>query len=127
LPIYWGNPCIERHFNTRSFVNAHNVLKSNSSNVVRFLEANCQREFAYAGGNRKSFLGTKIRRKLKTAGQAVKTRLQYEANFTQLIEKIIEIDRDDSLYARYLSEPWFHNNKPPSNEQVVQRWREIFG
>ena len=60
-------------------------------------------------------------------GQAVKTRLQYDANFDKLIERIVEIDRDDSLYARYLSEPWFHRNTPPSNDAVIQRWREIFG
>ena len=23
LPIYWGNPCVERDFNTASFLNAH--------------------------------------------------------------------------------------------------------
>jgi hypothetical protein len=121
LPIYWGNPNIDRHFNPKSFVNAHEQLKSNDSRVVEFLDANCQQEFS------KDVLGSKVTRRLKRVGQAVKTRLQSDVNFDQLIERIIEIDQDDSLYARYLSEPWFHDNQPPSNEPVVQRWREIFG
>jgi len=126
LPIYWGNPSIDRHFNPHSFVNAHEQLKANGSRVVEFLDANCQREFA-ASSDRKGVLSAKVARRLKHVGQAVKTRLQYDANFDKLIERIIEIDRDDSLYARYLAEPWFHRNTPPANDAVVQRWREIFG
>jgi hypothetical protein len=126
LPIYWGNPSIDRHFNPHSFVNAHEQLKANGSRVVEFLDANCQREFS-ASSDRKGVLSARVTRRLKHVGQAVKTRLQYDANFDKLIERIIEIDRDESLYARYLSEPWFHNNTPPSNDAVVQRWREIFG
>jgi hypothetical protein len=126
LPIYWGNPGIDRHFNPKSFVNAHEQLKANGSRVVEFLDANCQRELA-TGPDRKGALGARVTRRLKRAGQAVKTRLQYDANFDELIERIVEIDRDDSLYARYLSEPWFHGNTPPSNDAVIQRWREIFG
>jgi len=126
LPIYWGNPNIDRHFNPNSFVNAHEQLKGNGSRVVEFLDANCQREFC-AGPDRKDALSAKVTRRLKRVGMAVKTRLQYDANFDKLIERIIEIDRDDSLYAGYLSEPWFHNNTPPSNEHVVRRWRQIFG
>ena len=126
LPIYWGNRHINRHFNTRSFVNAHEHLRENGSRLVGFLDANCQREFFYSRAGA-DVVSSKIRRKLKHVGQAVKIRLQYDQKFDQLIEQIIEIDRDDSLYARYISEPWFHDNKPPSNEHVVQRWREIFG
>jgi alpha(1,3/1,4) fucosyltransferase len=30
-----------------------------------------------------------------------------------LIERIIEVDRNDELYCRYVSEPWFRGNTPP--------------
>src|SRR5260370_9612863 len=126
LPIYWGNPSIDRHFNPNSFVNAHEQLKANGSRVVEFLDANCQREFA-ADPDREGALNAKVTHRLKRVGQAVKTRLQYDANFARLIERVIDIERADSLYARYMSEPWFHNNMPPSNDAVIQRWREIFG
>ncbi len=127
VPIYWGNPHIDRHFNTRSFVNAHEHLRANGSRLVEFLDANCQREFSDARPGTSNVVSTTVKRKLKGVGQGLKTRLQYESDFGELIEKIIEIDRDNDLYARYLSEPWFHGNKPPSNESVAQRWRQIFG
>ena len=126
LPVYWGNPHIDRHFNTRSFVNAHEHLRANGSRLVGFLDAKCQREFSYSSTGRSNVVSSKIKAKLKGAGQDLKTRLQYETDFDDLIERVIEIDRDESLYARYLSEPWFEKNQPPSNEHVVQRWREIF-
>src|SRR5260370_4607320 len=126
LPIYWGNPHIDRHFNHHSFVNAHEHLRANGSRLVGFLDTNCQRESSYALAG-SSVVSPKVKRKLKSVGQGLKTGLQYETDFDELIERIIEIDRNDDLYARYLSEPWFENNQPPSNEHVVQRWREIFG
>ena len=127
LPVYWGNPNIDRHFNPRSFVNAHDHLRANGSRLVGFLDANCQREVSYSGVGGGDIVSSKIKRKLKGAGQDLKTRLQYQADFDELIARVIEIDRDEGLYARYLSEPWFEKNEPPSNQQVVQRWREIFG
>jgi alpha(1,3/1,4) fucosyltransferase len=29
-----------------------------------------------------------------------------------LIERIIEVDRNDELYCQYLSQPWYHDNRP---------------
>jgi alpha(1,3/1,4) fucosyltransferase len=29
-----------------------------------------------------------------------------------VVERVIEIDRSESLYRRYLAEPWFHDNRP---------------
>ena len=34
------------------------------------------------------------------------------ADWQSVIEKIIQIDQDDSLYLEYLEAPWFHENKP---------------
>jgi hypothetical protein len=33
-------------------------------------------------------------------------------NEEALIERIIEIDRDDNLYLQYMKEPFFYGNKP---------------
>src|SRR5258708_38636628 len=96
LQVYWGNPSIDWHFNPNSFVNAHEQLRPNDSRVVEFLDANCQREFA-ASSDRKGVLSAKVARRLKHVGQAVKTRLQYDANFDKLSKRIIEIDLEDNL------------------------------
>ncbi len=58
LPIYWGNPLVNRDFNTRSFISAHDWPS---------MEA--------------------------------------------VINRVIEIDRDDDLYLEHLREPWLHQNR----------------
>ena len=71
IPIYWGNPIIEKDFNTKSFINCH----------------------------------------------------EYK-NFDEVIERVIEVDRDPVLYRRYLAEPYYHGNRIPENlltENVVKR------
>lgn len=32
-------------------------------------------------------------------------------NLSDLVDRVIEIDRDDALYMKYFSEPWYHNNQ----------------
>jgi hypothetical protein len=46
-----------------------------------------------------------------------------------LIEKIIELDRDDAKYMEYLSQPYFHHNTPNefcSRERVLNQFEKIF-
>lgn len=50
-------------------------------------------------------------------------------NEEALIEKIIELDRDDAKYLDYLRQPYFHDNKPNpyfSTERLVEFFRMIF-
>ncbi|MEI6884482.1 MAG: glycosyltransferase family 10 [Bacteroidota bacterium] len=70
IPVYWGNPFISSEFNTRSFINCHDL-----------------------------------------------------PDFKQAVDQIIRIDNDDALYARYLNEPYFIENKVPQpiREDTVLR------
>ena len=46
-----------------------------------------------------------------------------------LIEKIIELDRDDAKYLEYLRQPFFHNNQPNeffSHERLLNQFEKIF-
>jgi hypothetical protein len=46
-----------------------------------------------------------------------------------LIEKIIELDRDDAKYAEYLRQPWFHNNTPNAcfdRNRLLDQFERIF-
>ncbi|BAZ01854.1 hypothetical protein NIES37_58610 [Tolypothrix tenuis PCC 7101] len=126
LPIYWGNPYIGRHFNTNSFVNTHDYFKENRCPLLKFVELNSNADFKDMRPLTFIKPGDKIKRKFKSISREIKIKILY-SSFDEIIEKIIEIDRDDTLYAKYLSEPWFYQNKPPSNESVVNRWQEIFG
>lgn len=76
LPIYWGNPLVEKDFNTKSFLSY----------------------------------------------------FDYD-NDEALIERIMELDKDNSLYCKYLAEPYYHNNQLNDFvklEIILQRFNEIF-
>ena len=76
LPIYWGNPLVERDFNPRSFLRAEDFPS---------LEA--------------------------------------------LAARVVEIDRDDSLYLSYMQEPWYPDNRLTpyvDPDRILERFRQIF-
>ncbi|KAA0444633.1 MAG: hypothetical protein FXV80_03845, partial [Candidatus Thioglobus sp.] len=76
IPIYWGNPLIDKDFNSKAFINCHD----------------------------------------------------YD-NFDEVIEHIKEVDNDDILYKRYLSEPIFVDNiiSQSADEQAIfNRFEQIF-
>ena len=50
-------------------------------------------------------------------------------DFGEVIEKVIEIDRDEALYRAYLAEAWLHRNRDLdylTEESILRRFREIF-
>jgi alpha(1,3/1,4) fucosyltransferase len=67
IPVYWGNPLVNKDFNTNSFINWHDY-----------------------------------------------------GNDDDVIEKIIEIDTNETLYRQMLAQPWLVDNKPnPYNDLNV--------
>ncbi|HZZ29113.1 MAG TPA: glycosyltransferase family 10 [Pirellulales bacterium] len=45
-----------------------------------------------------------------------------------LIERIIEVDRNDELYCQYVSQPWFHGNRPNAfvdKQNVLAQFEKI--
>jgi hypothetical protein len=124
IPIYFGNPEISRHFNTKSFVNAHNYVDGGISIMSNFLGCHCQPDFQDVRPSLYYDIGNRLKRKAKKIGRNIKMSMQFQ-NFESLIEHIIDIDKDDTLYANYLSEPWFYNNKLPVNS-MIERWKLIF-
>jgi len=125
LPIYLGNPNIAQHFNPKSFINAHEYVPEQNCSLVGTLDRLCLMTLKEWRRREFNSFNDKVRRRLKAKGRLIKMSFQYR-DFEQLIEKIIEIDRNDDLYVSYLLEPWFHNNIPPSSEGVINRWRQIF-
>ena len=125
LPIYLGNPKIHLHFNTNSFINAHEYIGINNSVIVNSLQYISQPDFKDIRLGSSANLLERITRRSKAIGRQFKYIIEFR-DFEALIELIIEVDRDDNLYAKYLIEPWYYDNTPPSNQHVINRWREIF-
>lgn len=127
IPVYCGDKNIGEIFNTRSFLNAFDYIETKNDGLVSLLERMSQQNFI---DYRPSFYHKPHQqwlRKVKKIGRGLKMNLQFnKLDFSPLIDRIIAIDNDKDLYAQYLREPWFNENKPPANASLKQTWINIF-
>lgn len=103
IPIYWGNPLIEREFNTKSFISYHDFEKEIKKRLPAFFF-------------RIPFLKWLSNKYLE------------ETTFRAMIKKIIEIDKNDELWEEILKEPWYPNNEPTKyldKELIRKRLKQI--
>ncbi|WP_073406235.1 glycosyltransferase family 10 domain-containing protein [Mucilaginibacter sp. OK098] len=127
LPVYCGDPNISEIFNTQSFLFANDFIRPNNSRLVKFLENRSQLNFTDIRPLYYKSANDRIRRKLKSIGKNLKMKLQFnKLDFSDLIDQIIMLDKDPDKYVAYLRQPWFHNNTPPANFSLRDRWIEIF-
>lgn len=127
IPIYCGDKNIGKIFNTRSFVNTADYSHLNNSALVNSLEKYSQSDFKDIRPSYYKSPFSRIKRKLKAVGRDLKLDLQFkDFDFTKVIERVIELDSDDSKYIEVLEKPWFIDNKPPLNTSTRERWMEIF-
>jgi len=127
LPVYCGDPFINKIFNTKSFINAPDFINTNNSTITSWLEEKCQPDF---DDMRPAFYKSpshRIKRKLKTIGRHFKMWHQFQKlNFKPLIDQIVELDEDTEKYINVSQQPWFVGNQPPLKASLKDRWIEIF-
>ena len=127
IPIYCGDPNIKEIFNTESFVNADDLVKPSDSARVKWLQKVSQPDFM---DMRPAFYhnpAQRLKRKLRSMGRGLKMKWQFQnLDFSPVIERIIELDQDDTKYIEMLNRPWFNGNRPPLNMSNKDRWKEIF-
>jgi hypothetical protein len=127
IPIYCGDAYVEEIFNTAAFINVANHLDLNNTAIVTMLEKYGQPNFKDIRPTFYHNQLNRIMRKIKTISRQSKMALQFKNfDFTPVIEKIIELDTDDSKYMQMLKQPWFNNNTPPLNASLKSRWVNIF-
>jgi len=69
----------------------------------------------------------KVKRKIKAIGKDIKMQAKFtKADFDKIIERIIELDKDDAAYINTLQQPWFNNNTPPAALDGADQWTKIF-
>ena len=127
IPIYCGDPYIGDIFNTSSFINANDYIKSKPSAITNWIEKNSQMDFIDMLPQFHKTPYHRIKRKVKSIGRKIKMRRQFQnLNFSALIDRVIEIDKNPEEYLKVLNQPWFINNLPPQNVSLRNRWIEIF-
>jgi alpha(1,3/1,4) fucosyltransferase len=125
VPIYCGDPLVGDIFNTNSFINTTDYIKTGDGGIVKWLEKTSQPDF---NDMRPAFYtdpASRIKRKIKIIGRQAKMNIQFK-NFDRLIQRIIELDKDNDQYIKMLNQPWFNNNTPPTNASAKSRWIEVF-
>ncbi|HEY4195400.1 MAG TPA: glycosyltransferase family 10, partial [Mucilaginibacter sp.] len=128
IPVYCGDPYIDRLFNTKSFINGFDILKPGYGSLIRSLEKNSQMDFVDFRPGVYNSIPHHFKRKLKIIGRELKMKLEFNGlNYKKLVDKIVEIDEDENLYREMLLQPWFKKNQVPAHTSAVDRWVEIFG
>lgn len=127
IPVYCGDPLIGNIFNTQSFINAPDYIKTSGSGLVDWLEGKSQMDFKDMLPSFYKSPYYRMKRKAKAIGRRLKMKQQFSnLDFTPLIERIIELDKDDAQYTAMLKQPWFINNQPPANASLKAHWIKIF-
>jgi hypothetical protein len=126
LPIYCGDPQIGSIFNTRSFVNVQEYTKTSSNSFIEWLERKSQPTFRDILPQFHRTPLDRIRRKAKHVGRSLKMKLQFKGlDFSDTIDRIIELDKNPDLYIQCLSEPWMKKGSI-SHLSTKQFWTKIF-
>lgn len=127
VPIYCGDPLVNNIFNTDSFLNASSYLPLKHNQLINWLENNGQRNFVDI---RPQFFKNpihRINRKVKSIERDLKMMLQFNnLDFSNLIDRIIELDKNDDLYLKYQMQPWLNANVLDEINETKKFWSEIF-
>lgn len=127
LPIYCGNPFVGEIFNTTSFLNASDFITSRHSTLINWLERNCQNNFVDIRPQFFKNPDHRVYRKAKSIGRNLKMKLQFNnLDFSPLIDKIIELDKNDQLYLQYHEQQWLNGEAFREVELTRARWHIIF-
>lgn len=127
IPIYCGDPFISEVFNKHSFLNTPDYIKVNESSLISWIEKKAQLDFTDIRPLFYKQPQHRIQRKLKKWAREFKMYWQFnKLDFSPLIDRIIEIDKDPNLYRQYIKEAWFIDNTPPKHLSTKSRWIEIF-
>ena len=127
LPIYCGDPLIGKIFNTKSFINVADYMKTAHPKLVKWLGHQGQLDFIDILPKYYHNPLHRLKRRLKAIGREAKMKYQFQKlDFSKLIDRIVELDEDKNKYLEVLRQPWFHNNQPPLNASLKTRWMEIF-
>ncbi|MEO5910950.1 MAG: glycosyltransferase family 10 [Pelobium sp.] len=126
IPIYCGDPYINEVFNTNSFINVSDYKKPNNNSLVKFLERNAQLNFRDILPLYHRNPKDRIQRKLKDWGKKLKMFKQFHnSDFSEVIDRIIELDQNPDLYKNMIKESWFNQNQVASITTSKTQWMKI--
>ncbi len=123
IPIYMGDPNIGEVFNTKSFINI--ALKGEAPYWIKRLEDFSQLRWWEIVGKHRHRLDTKVRKKLRRLARDLSHKWLLSKVADSLVDRVVELDRNDDLYLEMLREPWLKDNIV-AKTLFTAVWDEIF-
>lgn len=126
IPIYIGNPKIEDHFNSSSFIHGRNYIKNNRNDFLLRIEKAVQPDYRDWRPSIYNSPFDKLKRKTKIWGRHFKLKYEFQNGFKGLIDEIIRLDKNDDAYLNMLNQPWYSENRTPDRIRFISQWHKIF-
>jgi alpha(1,3/1,4) fucosyltransferase len=120
MPIYWGDPQIERSFNEGRFINAHRFLGRQPRLLPRSpLHQHSTRNHHPAAPWQRA--ARKFDRLVSECEQSIWA----WQGFDRLVEEVVRLDCDDDLYLQRLEQPFLIDDEELDLTPWNVRWRQI--
>jgi hypothetical protein len=124
IPIYVGDQLASQTFNPKSFLE---IRPAPLNNVL----GTCLRNFGEVRSS--EILGpiaasysTKAVRKMRARLRVLRTERHVNNLADQILESIFRLERDKVAYLEMLAQPWFRENRIPSETSNLRDWQWIF-
>lgn len=125
IPIYWGDPEIERVFNPASFIHVAALQTPPVRSFDRWLRRLGRRTLRDYQPGTYSHPTDRAHRKFHQLAGRTANWLLRSRGWKPVVQQIQHLNEDDRAYAAMLAEPWFIGNKPPARDPMRERWREL--
>lgn len=123
VPIYWGDPWIDREFDTGSFIDARKFVDPLPIKLPRMPY---KREPYNPLRPRRTF-PDRFAARVNNAVSRIESRIQSLGVFNRLVEQVIAADQNPEIYSSLMRRPHYLNNRFPNRSHYVARWRQILG
>jgi alpha(1,3/1,4) fucosyltransferase len=121
VPIYWGDPCVDRVANPAALV----IVKSDWENDLLPWLSMPERRVPYRPYLREPSLLNKTFGRTNDVLRWLRAHLPYRRGFGAAIDEIVALDRDDAAYKRKLSAPKLNTGIVEMRRQYFDFWRKI--
>jgi hypothetical protein len=123
IPIYWGNPDVQKTFCAESFISVHSIVPAPFGLLkTEFVPKNVIPS-PLSGPMSFSFRG---KRKMNGWIRQWNMERWKRTDLQPIVDRIVELDQNPELYLAMLEQPWLPQNRIPDMGPYYHHWRKIF-
>jgi alpha(1,3/1,4) fucosyltransferase len=124
IPVYIGDPLVGEIFNTKSFISL--AGQEETSFLIKKIENFAQLSFIDLLPSFYQLPHHSLSRKVKSILKDYKMKLLMDKYMDSIVDTMIAIDKDESMYIKMFTESWLKKNEVPLNSYSINNWKKIF-